>query len=65
MEGRLLGLDLAAALDALAAAGESEPGIEYTRAPRGESQAGTLRVVRQEEGRLVVARFPDRVREET
>ena len=63
MDG-LMGLPLAAALEALKAAGEVEPQVEMTRAPRDDGQAGTPRVVRQEAGRLVVARFPDRVREE-
>lgn len=64
MDDSVLGLPLDVALERLAAAGQAQPTVEYTRAPRGEARQGTLRVVRQGEGRLVAARFPDRVEEE-
>lgn len=64
MEQSLLGLPLAAALERLAAAGVEPPTVEYTRAPRGEADQGALRVVRQQEGRLVAARFADQVEED-
>lgn len=63
MEQCLLGLPLAVALEKLAA-GAEPPTVEYTRAPRGEAEQGAFRVVRQDEGRLVAARFADQVEEE-
>ena len=64
MEQCLLGLPLAAALEKLGAAGAEPPTVEYTRAPQGEAEQGAFRVVRQDDGRLVAARFADQVEEE-
>lgn len=67
MTAGLLGLPLEEALRKLAEQGLPQPAIRRTRAPGGECPGGTERVVYAAPGGdcLVVARFPDRLKEET
>lgn len=57
----VLGLTLEAALARLAAAGEADYRLVYTRAPRGGEPTGAARVVRVRPGELTLARFEDDV----
>lgn len=67
MAAGLLGLPLQEALRKLAEQGLPRPAVRRTRAPGGGCSEGTDRVVYAAPGGdcLVVARFPDRLKEET
>lgn len=55
----ILGLPLNMAIARLRAAGAEPREITEIRAPRGTTPRGTLRVVRECDGALIVARFLD------